>query len=140
MDDFLILGYNKKELFKIKEEIKNFLLAELKLDMHPKKCNIFPASKGVDFLGYRIFVNYRLLRKSTVKRFIKRTKKQKQECHLLPQCHLLLKANGTEQATGANEADTEKKFIQSLESWLSYARFGNSWRLRESLKWLWNFE
>src|SRR4030042_5769754 len=43
-------------------------------------------------------------------------------------------------ATGTDEADTEKKFIQSLESWLSYARFGNSWRLRESLKWLWNFE
>ncbi|MFH1030142.1 MAG: RNA-directed DNA polymerase, partial [bacterium] len=133
MDDFLILGYNKKEFCKMKEEIKIFLLAILKLDLHPKKCNIFPVKTGIDFLGYRIFANYRLLRKSTVRRFIKRTKHQQQKRHLL------LGANGTEKATGTERADGAEKFFQSIASWLSYAKFGNSWRLRESLKWLWEF-
>ncbi len=119
MDDFLILCYNKKELAGIKEKIKVFLSAELKLDLHPKKCNIFPVNKGIDFLGYRIFANYRLLRKSTVKRFIRRTKQ-------LLRCQLLLKATGTE-ATGAD------RWRQSITSWFSYARFGDSWKLREGL-------
>jgi hypothetical protein len=36
------------------------------------KCDIFPVSRGVDFLGYRHFDNYKLLRKSTTKRVRKR--------------------------------------------------------------------
>jgi len=51
-----------------------FLKDNLRLTLHPKKANIFPAEKGIDFLGYRIFRHYRLLRKSGVKRFIRRTK------------------------------------------------------------------
>jgi len=117
MDDFLILVYNKGELFKIKEEIKKFLLVRLKLDLHPKKCNIFPVKKGIDFLGYRIFANYRLLRKSTVKRFIKRTKLYKKKLR--------------------SGLMAFEKFNRSIQSWFAYAKFGNSWKLRESLVGLW---
>ncbi len=75
MDDFLILNKDKKQLFQIKEKIKQFLENKLKLKLHPKKANIFPLNnKGIDFLGYQIFGTHRLLRKSTVKRFIKKTK------------------------------------------------------------------
>ncbi len=74
MDDFLILNRDKKNLHNLKQKIKEFLSEKLALTLHPKKANVFPADKGIDFLGYRIFGNYRLLRKSTVKRFLKRTK------------------------------------------------------------------
>ncbi len=102
MDDFLILDCDKKYLHKIKEEIREFLGNRLNLKLHPQKANIFPTDKGIDFLGYQLFGNYRLLRKSTVKRFIKRTK--------------------------------QKKITnQSLQSWLVYAKFANSWRLRKTI-------
>lgn len=104
MDDFLILYFDKKKLHQIKEEMKRFLWRRLGLELHPKKANIFPAEKGIDFLGYKIYENYKLLRKSTVKRFIKRIKFCPQE-----------------------------KFNQSLQSWLAYAEYGNSWHLRQNL-------
>jgi hypothetical protein len=74
MDDFLILGYNKKELWKIKNRIQEFLANCLKLELNPKRLIIQPANKGIDFLGYIVFPNYQLLRKSTVKRYLKKTK------------------------------------------------------------------
>ena len=39
---------------------------ELKLTL--SKCDIFPVSRGVDFMGYRHFRGYNLIRKSTAKR------------------------------------------------------------------------
>lgn len=74
MDDFLVLGFDKKELHRVKEGIREFLRNKLNLELHPKKANIFPVEKGVDFLGYQIFGTHRLLRKSTVRRFVKRIK------------------------------------------------------------------
>lgn len=113
MDDFLILGYDKKKLHQTKEAIREFLKSRLKLDLHPKKVNIFPTDSGIDFLGYRIFGNYRLLRKNTVQRFIKRIKVYQKK----------LKA----------VLMSQEKFNQSLQSWLAYAEFANSWRLRKKL-------
>lgn len=46
MDDFLILSYDKKKLRQIKEEIRKFLREKLKLELHPKKANIFPVEKA----------------------------------------------------------------------------------------------
>jgi len=113
MDDFLILDYDKGRLHQTKEKIWRFLEDRLQLGLHPKKANVFPVSKGIDFLGYQIFRNCRLLRKSTVKRFIKRTK--------------------TYQKRLNRDLMTQEKFQNSLQSWLAYARFGNSWRLRKNL-------
>jgi len=113
MDDFLILDYDKKKLHQIKEIIREFLKSRLKLDLHPKKVNVFPADSGIDFLGYLICGTHRLLRKSTVKRFIKRTKKYKK------------------QITGGKMS--QEKFNQCLQSWLAYAEFGNSRRLRRKV-------
>ena len=113
MDDFLILYFDKKNLWQIKEQIREFLLNKLKLEFHPQKVNIFPSDKGIDFLGYRIFGTHRLLRKSTVKRFIKRTKIQQKKME--------------------QELITEEKFSKSLQSWLVYAEYGDSWWLRKNL-------
>jgi len=113
MDDFLILGYDKEMLHNLKQAIKEFLSEKLALTLHPKKANIFPVRTDIDFLGYRIFGNYRLLRKSTVKRFIKRTRMYQKILN--------------------KKFISEEKFNNSLQSWLAYAKFGNSWRLRKNL-------
>ena len=111
MDDFLILGFGKRELRRIKEQIQEFLWQKLRLELHPKKANIFPADKGIYFLGYKNFDNYKLLRKDTIKRFRKRTRLYK---------NMLSKGKMN-----------REKFDNSIQSWLAYAQFGNSWHLRK---------
>lgn len=143
MDDFLILGTDKRHLAVQKEKIREFLKDMLKLELHPRKAEIFPIrelsasngtgsiSRGLDFLGYvlrdptspllrqsfavqvKLRRASRRLRKSTVKRFIKRRKK-----------YARLLRNGK----------MSKESIESSEkSWLGYAKFADSWGLRRKL-------
>lgn len=65
-DDFCLFHNNKKILHECSELIKDFLYNNLLLKF--SKCEVSPVSRGVDFLGYRHFNNYILLRKSTAKR------------------------------------------------------------------------
>jgi len=69
-DDFCLFNNDKKILKTAREEIRKFLDEELKLKF--SKCDIFPIKHGVDFLGYRHFDNYILLRKRTTKRVRRR--------------------------------------------------------------------
>ena len=73
MDDFLFLG-RKHRLHAVAKKSGHFLFKNLKLEMNNKKINIFPINKGIDFLGYIIFKHYILLRKRTVKRFLRKKK------------------------------------------------------------------
>jgi len=77
MDDFIILGTDKRHLREAIERIAVFLSDRLRLKLHPKKAEIFPIdAAGIDFLGYVVCrggrPGRRSLRKSTVKRFRKR--------------------------------------------------------------------
>lgn len=71
-DDIVILGDNKKWLHYIRKEIQNFL--KEKLDLRLKEnYQVFPVDiRGIDFVGYRHFRNYILLRKSTAKNLIRK--------------------------------------------------------------------
>jgi len=69
-DDFCLFNNDKKKLNECRELLTDFIGEKLKLKF--SKCDIFPVSHGVDFLGYRHFDNYILLRKRTVKRVRKR--------------------------------------------------------------------
>jgi len=124
LDDFLILGTDKKHLLEVKEKIKIFLRDRLKLELHPKKAEIFPidpigkqasnwAGRGLDFLGYVILGNLRFLRKSTVRRFMK--KKRRYE------------------AMVKNGKLAETSFQNTLASWRGYANFSDSYKLMEKL-------
>jgi len=74
-DDFLLFSNDKKQLNEAKHKIIKFLDEVLKLKL--SKCDLFQTSQGVDFLGYRHFKDYILIRKSTVKRVKKRLVKVK---------------------------------------------------------------
>jgi hypothetical protein len=69
-DDFLILHPDKDYLNTLLVDIEEFLSDKLELTLSKKA--LFPVSQGIDFLGYRHFPEYILLRKSTQKRFKKR--------------------------------------------------------------------
>ncbi len=74
MDDFLVLHDDCRHLHWLKKEISLFLADRLKLGLNPKS-DIYPVSRGIDFLGYRIWYNNILLRKSSLVRATKRFKK-----------------------------------------------------------------
>ena len=106
MDDFLILGTDKKHLYEDKERIRIFLRDRLKLELHPKKAEIFPINCGLGFLGYVLKDGKRYLRKSTVKRFMK--KKRRYE------------------AMVKNGKLTEAFLQNAVASWRGYAAFAQS--------------
>lgn len=69
MDDLVILGSSKEELHKLKREIDEYLAVNMKQTIK-HNWQVFPSKvRGIDFVGYRFFGEYTLLRKSTCKNF-----------------------------------------------------------------------
>lgn len=68
-DDMVLLSNNKDELHQWKELIAQYLNEKLKLKLKGN-WQVFPVdARGIDFLGYRFFHEYTLVRKSIVQRF-----------------------------------------------------------------------
>src|SRR4030043_1782354 len=109
VDDFVILHKSKLQLKIWKVQINDFLRDRLKLELHPDKSKIVSLSKGVDFVGFRNFYHFRLLRKRNIRKILCRLK-QFQQGEL-----------------------TEEKFKEILQGWNAYAKWGNSHNLRKEL-------
>jgi hypothetical protein len=73
-DDGVILHGNKNTLLKLYADIDNYLSDNLKLTLNPKTKIIDVGKQGIDFLGYRCFRGYTLLRKQSALKFKKRIK------------------------------------------------------------------
>lgn len=113
MDDFLLLSDSKQQLWVWLRDIKDFLRTSLALELNNKTA-IFPvASRGIDFLGYRIWPDYRLLRKSSVKRMRRKIKAYKRRY-------------------AAGEMSAEE-INRSIQSWLGHAQHADSYRIRTKL-------
>lgn len=104
-DDFIVFSDNKKHLNDMVVVVKEFC-AKLKLSL--SKCDLFPVTQGVDFLGYRHFNNYILLRKSTATRVKRRLK-------ILPK---LFKS-------GKISLESYRSSIASTYGWLKWANTNN---------------
>ena len=69
MDDICIFAKTKEELHQLLSEIDEYFKVNLKLRIKGNY-QIFPSFvRGIDFVGYRIFKEYTLLRKSTCQQF-----------------------------------------------------------------------
>lgn len=66
MDDLVVLGDCPDHLRRVKASIE--VLARDTLGLRFSKWSIQPASRGVNFLGYRIWATHKLLRRDSVKR------------------------------------------------------------------------
>lgn len=74
-DDMVLLADDKSDLHELRREVEGFLRNRLRLELK-KNWQVFPVDvRGIDFLGYRFFRRYTLVRKRIVKRF-KRTLKR----------------------------------------------------------------
>lgn len=72
MDDIVIFGSSKEKLHALKREMDVYFMRELRLTIK-ENWQVFPSYvRGVDFVGYRTFLNYTLLRKSTCTNFKKK--------------------------------------------------------------------
>ncbi len=110
MDDFIILNTRKSYLHDLLGRIASFLKVRLRLTMN-KKTQIFPVGqRAIDFLGYRIWPDHRLLRKAN----IKRTKRK-------------IKALMKGHAEGRVRIEDLRA---SVMSWLGHAKHADTWRLR----------
>jgi retron-type reverse transcriptase len=113
MDDFVLFSDDKAQLHAWKDALRDFLVARLRLVLHPRKSVVFPVKVGVDFCGFRIFPTHRRLRRSSVRRFVRRFRRQRVAYR---QGRLSL-----------------EEMTTSVRSWIAHAEHGNTWRLRRRL-------
>ena len=111
-DDFVLFDDDKSVLNIMSAVIKDFVWDKLRLTL--SKCDLFPVTQGVDFLGYRHFRNYLLLRKSTAQRI-------KRRLRLLP----------TLLERGKISLDSYRSSLASSMGWLKWC---NSHNLALSLR------
>lgn len=109
VDDFVILNKSKEQLKIWKKEIEIFLKEKLKLELHPDKSRIIDLSKGVDFVGFRNFYNYKLLRKRNIR-------------NMQRKMNLYWKGDLPFQ-----------ELWKSFEGWNAYAKWSDSYNLRKRL-------
>jgi hypothetical protein len=102
MDDFVCLVPQKSQAAAVLCAAENYVETRLALKLNPKS-GYFPVSSGVDFVGYRVFADFRLLRdrsKRTIRAIFKDFN-----------------------ATG--DAD---RMLMRVASWVGHARFAGSSR------------
>ena len=109
VDDFVILHNSKEQLKLWKYEIDKFLRQELKLEIHKDKSRIVSLSRGVDFVGFRNFYYFKLLRKRNIKKML--TKIKLFNKGFLPY----------------------EKLLESHQGWEAHAKWSNSFKLREKV-------
>lgn len=119
MDDLVIFDNDKHKLRQIKKVIREYL-GMLKLEMHENKSQIYPARKGVNFLGYKIYPSHRLVLSQNIIRLKRRIKRYFDFL-----------------GEGLIVSD---KIICSMQSWLGYATHADSYNLRRRLLREFNFQ
>lgn len=107
MDDLVVLGVCPQHLRALKSEIERFSREQLGLRF--SKWSVAPATRGVNFLGYRIWASHKLLRRDSVTRARRKIK--------------AYRASGDKTRLG--------KF---LAAWLGHAKFADSRNLLRKLE------
>ncbi len=79
-DDFLLLSPDKSFLIQCLEDIRVFLQDQLCLTLHPQKITLSPYTRGIDWLGYNLFFDHRLLRTKTKRRLVQRLHTRLSSC------------------------------------------------------------
>jgi RNA-directed DNA polymerase len=75
MDDFCLFGNNKKKLHQARTRVEQYLNEVLHVQVKDNWQLFRVDDRGVDFVGYRIFRDYCLLRKTTSLRIARRMRK-----------------------------------------------------------------
>lgn len=109
VDDFVILHSSKKQLEIWKRKINEFLRTKLKLELHSEKSRIISLSRGIDFVGFRNFYYFRLLRKRNIKNMKNKINR-----------------------FSRGEIDKEK-LAEIFQGWNAYAKWANAFSVRKEI-------
>lgn len=109
VDDFVVLHSSKEQLNLWKKEIDKFLRGKLKLELHPDKSKIVSLSRGVDFVGFRNFYYFRLLRKRNIRTMNNKIRKFNQGMISV------------------------EKMEEISQGWNAYAKWANTYKLRRKI-------
>ena len=109
VDDFVILHSSREQLEKWKIEIGKFLIEKLKIELHPDKSKIIPLSRGIDFVGFRNFWHYRLLRRRNIRKMIFKISRYKKE------------------------EICKEELLDMFQGWNAYAKWADSYKLRRDV-------
>ena len=109
VDDFVILHSFKEQIEKWKVEIDRFLREKLNLELHPQKSKIISLSRGIDFVGFRNFWHYKLLRRRNVTMINFKIENYKQG------------------------KISKEKLLEIFQGWNAYAKRANSYNLKRSV-------
>jgi retron-type reverse transcriptase len=112
VDDLILLDDSKSRLWAWHDQIDSFLARE-RLRLHPHKVQVLPTALGLDVLGYRVFPEYRRLRRDNGYRFRR---------------HLRGLARGY--AQGEISGDAVKA---SVAAWIGHVRHADSRGLRRAV-------
>jgi len=107
VDDFVILHNSKDQLKKWKVDINKFLRDKLKLELHTQKSRIISLSRGIDFVGFRNFWYYKLLRERNIRKMYLKIESYKQ-----------------------NKVSKEK-LLEIFQGWNAYAKWADPFNLRK---------
>lgn len=112
MDDGILIVENKQNARELLEKIKDFLEQKLKLRLN-KKTTYMPVKQGCIYCGYRVYLDYRLIKRANINRVKKR-----------------IKGWNTQWKRGVYDF---QKWNQSFCAWKGYAKHANSYKLINSL-------
>jgi len=76
VDDFVVFSPDKHELHDWKDQIRHYLAEHLRLTLHWHKSIVQPTAVGVNFLGQRVYPDYRIIHHDGRKRFWHRLDQQ----------------------------------------------------------------
>jgi retron-type reverse transcriptase len=111
-DDFVVLSDDKNALHAVKHQMADYL-ADLRLKLHPTKCQVFPVTQGTCFLGYRIFPTHRRLKRANIRH-----------------CRQRLRRLQHEYAQGRVSI---QQVGQSVQSWIAHAAHADTFGLRRQV-------
>ncbi|MBS3084318.1 hypothetical protein J4411_00185 [Candidatus Pacearchaeota archaeon] len=109
VDDFVILHKSKEQLEIWKKEIEIFLNEKMNLELHPDKSKISSLSQGIDFLGFKIFYYFKILKKRNLKK-------------------ILSKISYYQQGEICRD-----KILEIFKGWDSYAKWADAFEIRKCI-------
>lgn len=110
VDDFVILHRSQKVLEEWKINIDHFLYEHLALELHPDKSKIVSLEGGVDFLGFKVFPHYRLIKRRNRRKF-QRTLRENSSLF-------------------ENKQIDYDELYDFIEGWIAYAKHADTYKMR----------
>ncbi len=129
VDDMVLLSNNISELKRYRDDINNFLIQRLKLELHPDKDKLGSVYDGINFLGYVVRPNYTLSRRRVVGNI-------KTKIYFFNQGYLLCSNNQKQIALPLSKDPTNEeldKILATINSYYGHFKHANCYNLRKNL-------